>query len=187
MYYNPFGHYNDSNTKRMQVVFLKECMNLSFEKIAEITSYALSTVKKYAKKFLNLLKKAKQIFIKRVNSIIETICDLGKTKTEKCYLIKFYNSKNEIIFSKIGTTTREVVQRLREEIKNYRKGGFDVRKAIICKVIDCGKTPAEGAESYCKAIFIKQYQGAFKKNDRFMKVDIPINDFIEAVMGYLRE
>ena len=57
MYYNPFGHYNDSNTKRMQVVFLKECMNLSFEKIAEITSYALSTVKNKSSYFLASLGK----------------------------------------------------------------------------------------------------------------------------------
>ena len=70
MYHNPFVRYENTETKRMQVVFLKEHLKLSVEEISAITGYAVSTVKKYARKFLNLLKTAKKFFIQAKNSII---------------------------------------------------------------------------------------------------------------------
>lgn len=185
MYHNPFVRYENTETKHMQVVFLKEHLKLSAEEISAIIGYAVSTVKKYARKFLSLLKTAKKFFIQAKNSIVETVCDLLDDKKEKCYLFKFYDGNNEILFSKVGTTTRKIIDRLREEIKEYKKSGFNICKVKVCKVIDCGEIPAEGAESFVKARYIKKYQGAFQKNDRFIKIDIPTDDFTEAVMGYL--
>ena len=187
MYHNPFVRYENTETKRMQVVFLKEHLKLSVEEISAITGYAVSTVRKYARKFLKLLKTAKKFFIQAKNSIVETVCDLLDDKKEKCYLFKFYDENNEILFSKVGTTTRKIIDRLREEIKEYKKSGFNVCKVKVCKVIDCGEIPAEGAESFVRARYIKKYQGTFQKNDRFMKIDIPTDDFTEAVMGYLAQ
>ena len=73
MYHNPFVRYENTETKRMQVVFLREHLKLSVEEISAITGYAVSTVKKYSRKFLNLLKVAKKFFIQAKNSIIETV------------------------------------------------------------------------------------------------------------------
>lgn len=102
MYHNPFVRYENTETKHMQVVFLKEHLKLSAEEISAIIGYAVSTVKKYARKFLSLLKTAKKFFIQAKNSIVETVCDLLDDKKEKCYLFKFYDGNNEILFQKLA-------------------------------------------------------------------------------------
>ena len=183
---NPFERYDDVQIKRMQVVYLNKGLKITKKKVAEITGYAVSTVQTYARKFINLLDKAKEYFEKPIQLVIKTLCDyLGKDKSEKCYLFKFYDNSDKLLFSKVGTTTRTIKTRLKEEIKTYRKNGFDIGMAEICKVIDCGDVPAEGAESFCRAAFIIQFPHTFKKNDRFMNVDIPTAEFTKIVKGYL--
>lgn len=183
---NPFEQYEDIQIKRMQVVYLSAHLKMAKKKVAEITGYAISTVKTYTRKFIDLLNAAKEYFEKPIALVIQILCgDLGKAKNEKCYLFKFYDNSDNLLFSKVGTTTRAVKTRLKEEIKAYRKSGFDIGKAEICKVIDCGDIPAEGAESFCRAVFIKQFPHTFKKNDRFMNVDIPTAEFTKIVKGYL--
>ena len=99
-------------------------------------------------------------------------------KNEKCYLFEFYNSKNNLICSKVGTTKRKVLQRLKEELNSNTYKKLDCTKAIIRRVYDCGNMPAEGAESFLRAFYIKKYPNSFKKNDRFMKefFDFEITD-----------
>ena len=58
--YNPLRILDYVKAQGTQVVFLKEHLKLSVEEISAITGYAVSTVKKYARKFLNLLKTAKK-------------------------------------------------------------------------------------------------------------------------------
>lgn len=101
------------------------------------------------------------------------------------YLYKFYDENNELICSKVGTTTRLPEQRLKEETKYYRKHDIPVDNAKICSVIDCGELPAEGAESITRALFIQKYPNAFKKNDRFFGVDLPTRTFNKIVNNYL--
>ena len=185
---NPFEQYENIQIKRMQVVYLSAHLKMAKKKVAEITGYAISTVKTYTRKFIDLLSAAKEYFEKPIALVIQILCDdLGKAKNEKCYLFKFYDNSDKLLFSKVGTTTRAVKTRLKEEIKTYRKSGFDIGKAEICKVIDCGNVPAEGAESFCRAAFIKQFPHTFKKNDRFMNVDIPTAEFTKIVKGYLAQ
>lgn len=83
------------------------------------------------------------------------------------YLIRAYTS-SDLLFSKIGTTTRTVEQRMREHYKSYTKLG--VTRIICDKVYDCGEVPPECFESYFRAKYIKQYPNTFVKNDRFMGV-----------------
>ena len=91
----------------------------------------------------------------------------------------------ELICSKVGTTTRLPEQRLKEEIRYYRDHGIEVDKAEICSVIDCGDIPAEGAESYTRAQYIRKFPTAFCKNDRFFGVDISTRTFNKFVAEYL--
>lgn len=183
---NPFERYENTKIKHLQVVYLSKRLKLTTKKVAEITGYAISTVKTYARKFVDLLKTATDYFEKPFETVVQILCkNVGKANTEKCYLFKFYDNTDKLLFSKIGTTTRSIKTRLKEEIKSYRKGGFDIGKVEICEVINCGELPAEGAESICRAKFIKKYKGTFQKNDRFMEVDIPTTEFYEIVMGYL--
>lgn len=184
MLLNPHEVYTDSKTKHLQVVFLGLYEKMSIKQIMHFTNYACSTVKRYLNKFKSLLTEAKNTFFHTVEIITE--CDLLNKAKQKCYLFKFYDENSNIIFSKVGTTVRKIRCRLNEEIKGYRKTGADIYKAVICSVFDCGDLPAEGAESITRAEFIKQYPQAFRKNDRFEKIDISTDDFNKIVNSYLK-
>ncbi len=182
---NPHETYDDAYVKHLQIVFLANCEKLIPKKIAEITGYAVSTVKSYIKKFADLLDEAIKLFHNVKDVIKEVRTEYKNGRGEFCYLFKFYDTDNEIIFSKIGTTTRPPRARLNEEIRSYKKSGFNIGRAVIESVIDCESVPAEGAESFTRAKFIRQYPNTFMKNDRFIGVDIPTNDFNNLVNAYL--
>ena len=175
-----FQDFADANMKHLQVVYL-DSHGFIPEEIAKWTGYAVSTIKGYVKKFQNLLKTAKKVFY-HITLKAKKVLRGGK---QLVYLYKFYNSDNELICSKVGTTTRLPEQRLKEEIKYYTKRGIPVDHAEICSVIDCGAIPAEGAESITRGLFIHRYPDAFKKNDRFFGVDIPTRTFNAIVKDYL--
>ena len=183
---NPYGNYEDTKIKRCQVVYLREVENLKPKQICKIVGYSLNTIKTYIYKFKELLEEAKKLFQKVETEIISRVENLGKTGEEKCYLFKFYDD-NKILFTKVGTTTRETMTRLKEEIKSYTKSGFRITKVIIENVVDCGLIPAEGLESFCRAKFMLKYPNTFKKNDRFMGVDIPVEYFNNLAKIYLTE
>ena len=170
----------ETELRHLQVVYLNE-NGFSSEEISKWTGYAVATVKSYVKKFSYLLNTAKEIFY-RITLKCKTVLRGGR---QLVYLYKFYNENNELICSKVGTTTRLPEQRLKEEIKYYRKRDIPVDHAEICSVIDCGQIPAEGAESITRALFIQRFPTAFKKNDRFFGVDIPTRTFNKFVSNYL--
>ena len=101
---------------------------------------------------------------------------------EIVYFFKFY-SYDELLFNKIGTTTKDVISRLKQEIRYYSKQ-FELTKVEIHRIIDCGDYPAEGAESVLRAELIKQYPKAFRKNDRFFEVDISPSVFDNILNNY---
>lgn len=86
------------------------------------------------------------------------------------YFFKFYQEE-ELQFNKIGTSAKDVVGRLRDEIGDYSKR-FEITRVEIHRIRSCNGIPAEGAESALRAELIKQYPTAFRKNDRFFGVDI---------------
>ena len=183
---NPYDSYEDTKIKRCQVVYLKEVEHLKPKQISKIVNYSLNTIKAYIYKFKNLLEEAKKLFQKIEIVIISKAENLGKVGEEKCYLFKFYED-NKILFTKVGTTTRETMTRLKEEIKSYTRSGFKITKVIIENVVNCGSIPAEGLESFCRAKFMLKYPNTFKKNDRFMGVDIPVEYFNNLTKMYLTE
>lgn len=96
------------------------------------------------------------------------------------YLIKFFGEDTENpMFSKIGTTTRTVNSRLRDEIRYYNEHGLEVQSADVCKIVNCGELPAESFESFLRALLIKKYPNTWKKNDRFFGVDINTDVFCQ--------
>ena len=98
------------------------------------------------------------------------------------YFFKFY-SEEVLIFNKVGTSAKDVVARLRDEIGEYSKK-FDVRRVEIHRIRSCGSYPAEGAESALRAALLRQYPTAFRKNDRFFGVDIAPEVFDEIVNSF---
>lgn len=95
------------------------------------------------------------------------------------YFFKFY-SEEVLLFNKVGTSAKDVVARLRDEIGEYSKK-FSIRRVEIHRIRSCGMYPAEGAESALRAELIRQYPTAFRKNDRFFGVDIDPCVFDEIV------
>lgn len=175
-----FQKYEDTEMKRMQLVYLAD-NGFSAEEITQWVDYAASTIKQYIRKFSDLLEKAKKTFYVITKKAKAQI--IGKR--EWVYLFKFYDDADELICSKVGTTTRLPEVRMKEEIKYYADHNIPVARAEICSVIDCGKYPAEGAESHTRGAFIKKYPEAFCKNDRFFGVNISVNTFNKLVKEYL--
>jgi len=177
---NVFQDFPDAEMKHLQLVYLDK-YGFTKDEISKWTGYAVSTVKTYLRKFADLLDKACKTFY-HVTKKVKTILCKGK---QLVYLFKFYSANGELICSKVGTTTRLPEQRLNEEIRYYRKHEIPVDRAEICSVIDCGALPAEGAESYARALYIKKNPAEFCKNDRFFGVDIPTRTFNKIIENYL--
>lgn len=175
-----FQNFEDAEMKHMQVVYLYD-NGFDYNEIANWTKYAISTIRTYICKFLDLLDKAKKTFYAITQKAKRAI--LGGRQL--VYLFKFYSADNQLICSKVGTTTRLPEQRLNEEIKYYVNHGIPVDHAEICSVIDCGELPAEGAESYARAEYIKKHPTAFCKNDRFFDINISTKHFNKIVNEYL--
>lgn len=101
---------------------------------------------------------------------------------EAVYFFKFY-CPNALAFNKVGTSAKDVIARLRDEIGEYSKK-FNICRVEIHRICACGNVPAEGAESALRAELIRQYPEAFRKNDRFFGVDIDPAVFDEIVAQY---
>ena len=181
-----FQKFDDIDMKRMQVVYLNE-YGFTPKQIAKWVDYAESTIKTYVKKFSDLIDKAKKTFY-HVTKKVKTVLVGG---AQLVYLFKFYDSNGNLVCSKVGTTTRLPEQRMKEEIRNYKRSKNEriasIAQADICSVIDCGSIPAEGAESVTRAYFIRKNPDKFVKNDRFIDVDIPTRTFNNIVNNYLKE
>ena len=179
--------------RRMQLVYIiydstENKPKLSSDEMCDLLGYAWNTIRNYQYKYAYLLEKAKEKFCTIVKEIIKGIVEkipivFGKG-TKVCYLCKFYDSNGNLLFSKVGTTERTVMTRIKEEMRKYGKQ-FDVCGAVIESVFDCGALPPEGAESAVRSYFIKKYPQAYIKNDRFMGIDINVDDFNSCVKNYL--
>ena len=92
----------------------------------------------------------KRNLILDTESIHPVILDTFKIYVEDVVYSHFDENDN-LVCSKIGTTTRKVAQRLKEELRSdtYKKMG--AVRCIIHRVYDCGKIPAEGLESLFRA------------------------------------
>ena len=176
---NAYKKYNDCAIKYRQIVYLIKTKGEAVELVAKITDYANSTVRTYAYKFADLLDEAEEMFkgSRKINyDGIEFACkELFDEASEKFYLLRAFNNYGELLFSKVGTTTRPMIKRMQEHIKAYAK--IDVACIVVDRVYDCGDVPAEGFESWFRAMYIRRWGKEFRKNDRFFG---PVFDLDEA-------
>lgn len=175
-----FQSFEDTDMKHLQTVYLDK-HGFEAEEISKWTGYAVSTIRGYIRKFASLVEKACATFY-HITQKVKAVMRGGR---QLVYLYKFYYENGELICSKVGTTTRLPEQRLKEEITYYKKHGIEVDRGEICSVIDCGAIPAEGAESYARAEYIKKYPDCFHKNDRFFGIDISTRSFNSIINSYL--
>ena len=128
-----------TDEKILKLLYLYWVEHLSFKEVASATGYAVSTVKVYRNKYANRLNEAKIAFSdsppktnRRKTSTISDFCinwgnvliTYEKTaqgrdsaeRSQKCYLFKFYDNKNHPVFTKIGTTVKSALSRIKQEI-----------------------------------------------------------------------
>lgn len=202
---DPFGTYANTQERRWQVIYLYQEYTASV--VSNATGYAKSTVRSYAAKYKDELPMAIAFFetvtttINRRKTIhhSENCIQWGNTKIEwlnnttekdnedgeKVYLFRFYEDKDaDPVFSKIGTTTKSCLARLKDEIRYYEKRGFNINYVEICEIWDCQSMPAESYESFMRALLIKKFPNTWKKNDRFFGVSIPTELFIKFCSMY---
>lgn len=113
--------------------------------------------------------------------------DLLNEAKEKCYLFTFFDENDQMVCSKIGTTTRAVLTRLKEELKSQTYQKMGCVRAVVERVYNCGLFPAEGLESYFRAIYIRRYPESFKKNDRFINQWFDLKEADKIVVQYFSE
>ncbi len=98
------------------------------------------------------------------------------------YFFKFFGAEG-LLFDKIGTTAKNAVSRLRDEIGEYSKK-FSIDRVEIHRIRSCNGIPAEGYESELRAKLIADHPTAFRKNDRFFGADIPASVFDNICNAY---
>lgn len=185
--------------RHAQVCYLYHVMEMKRAEIAEITGYALSTLSKLRVETLALMTLAEELFseVEEELKVIEKTlirkhkgttvpmnylenCGEDVKDAEQLYLFKFFTDNPIVpIFSKIGTTTRSVNERLREEIGYYLEHNLPIESVDVCKIVECGDMPAECYESLMRGILMKRYPGTWQKNDRFFGVNVPVDEFVE--------
>lgn len=134
-----------------------------------VKTYVLNPVEKVINKITDV-RKVVTAKIKKEGIAISEDCKTWDDSKglEKCYLIAFFNEQMELVCSKVGTTTRSVFQRIREELNSKTYKGMGATYCVINRVYDCGNLPAEGVESMFRAKYIKKYPNSFFKNDHFI-------------------
>lgn len=109
-------------------------------------------------------------------------CGENISNEEIVYFFKFFG-EDGLLFDKIGTTTKNAVSRLRDEIGGYSKK-FPIHRVEIHRIRSCNGIPAEGYESELRGKLIADHPSAFRKNDRFFGADIPAEVFDEICNKY---
>lgn len=169
---DPFATYDDTHIRHMQVVYLHEIVHEANNKIAEITNYAISTVRNYAKKFMYLLKEAKDFFYYACGTC--SIHDKFLLEENCAYVIELCDNENDPIFLKVGKTDN-VKRRMLQLRKKY---GLIPNVKMIFPCED-----AEDAlimESALRKSYKEQYPQSFVPNDRFQYVSFDIKDIKQS-------
>lgn len=210
---NAYARYDDCQTKYCQIVYLAKKREESFEFISELTGYAVSTVRSYVYKFSHLLEKACEMFKysrkkkkdeikinepvpqnkvtkseavsvnKTIHPNIEFICPDVSKDSDKFYLIRAFKADGTRVFSKVGTTIREILIRMKEHLRAYANLG--VVRIVVDKIWDCGNIPSEGVESWFRALYIRKWPEKFNKNDRFFDVDFDLEEAENLFKQYI--
>lgn len=156
-----------------------ECVREAWEWVADATRYAW----KFVKKGVAML--GITIHPNIDWNGIEPIKVRKGEKVQQLYLIRLLDKDGDLIYSKVGTTTRSTQSRMKEHLRYYYDNG--VRSLQVTRLWDCGDMEADGLESQFRAHYIKAYPGTFKKNDRFINVEFDLEEADRIAASYLGE
>lgn len=92
---------------------------------------------------------------------------------EQCYLIRLLDEDKNLIWSKVGTTTKKTEQRMKQHLSYYKDKG--VKYVEILRLWDCGSAAAEEFESKFRGFYLGKFgKEAYVKNDRFKDVEFDL-------------
>lgn len=192
-----------TEVRHLQVSWLRNKLDWTYEKISALTGYAVNTCRSLASKYRNSLELAKKYFNReffntvrfekkttfenqiRVNADYHYLLEVKDR--QMTYLFKFLDKDYNLVCSKVGTTTRAVLTRLKEELRSDTYVKMGAYYAVVDRIYDCGEIPAEGLESYFRAEYIRRYPQSFKKNDRFIHAEFDLAECDEMVKQYLHQ
>ena len=174
-------------TKERKEIYEKMCglynafesVRAVWEWVAEATRYAMKFVKKGAAMLGIVIRPSIDW-----NGIAPIKVSKGE-KIQQFYLIRLLDKDGELVYSKVGTTTRSTEARMKEHLRDYYDNG--VRSIQVTRLWNCGEMEAEGLESEFRAHYIKAYPGTFRKNDRFTGVEFDMDEADRIAAGYLNK
>lgn len=196
---NPFVSYRevDTETAHCQVVWLREVQQLTFSQIQQITGYAKSTVRIYAKQFVDLLNKAKTMFGSFAKKAVDFIfknrvknnvfcSDTSVVKNNVfcsdtsvfvdgkpyAYVITL-QEKDGSHCLKVGKSSH--LQNRMKQIANQYKADVNVKALYPCENEDDALT----MENALRKVYKCLYPSSFVRQDRFYNVSFNLSDFYE--------
>lgn len=181
---------NEADTSYQRKKWFEVALALyeKFPVLHEIWDY-MNTARLYVDRFVKrVVEKVKQAIdcnlpprMRVIWNGIEKMPD----NVQQCYLIRLLDRNKELIWSKVGTTTKATQKRMAQHLDYYKKDG--VRFVEVVRLWSCGDIDAEGAESMFRSHYIKKHPGTFRKNDRFTGVEFDLNEADELFSDYVAE
>ena len=140
----------------------------------------------------NFVKNAYNIaarFVRKINTIVHANdrvfflnLDPLDEGINQVYLIRCVNNNGITVYSKVGTTKRKTLQRMKEHLRGYAKDG--VCYIYVDRLWNCGDIDPEGLESEFRAHYIGKHKGTFRKNDRFANVNFDLDEADQIAENY---
>lgn len=170
-----------SNTAARRYVYNQMCYFWDNFPILHAIYNHIETATLITKRFI----KATEVIITAQNRIYWMNVPQFEDGVNQVYLIRLLDENYNVIYSKIGTTTKATEKRMKQHLRYYAKNG--VAYCYVDRVWDCGDIDPEGLESEFRAHYIRKYKGTFKKNDRFEGIIFDFNEADKIAEKYLKE
>lgn len=164
-----------------QVVYLREALNKTYDQIAAITRYAVSTVKTYVRKFADLLEWAKQCFTDGETHATGLLWNVFNSPGTPCaYVVQFKDTRNNIVMTKIGSAGKGAEQRIPSMWRKYRKDYPQIDTCIVQQLYftKCDDD-ALTVENELRKSYKARYPESFEPKDRFHTGEL-LNSFTDS-------
>ena len=168
MKYNVYEKQTDMEVRNAQIVYMYHELNMYPKEISKYVDLALSTIRIYAKKFIGLLDKARQLFT-------NTYKYIGEIKNQPCaYILEFFDNNNQKMFLKVGKT-KQIEIRIAQLLKKYQASRVEIKQIFYAK----SENFAEIVESMLREHYQNIKDCGFIRLDRFTNVSYNANDLKE--------
>ena len=179
---------NEADTSYQRKKWFEVALALyeNFPVLREIWDY-MNTARLYVDRFVKrVAEKVKQAIdcnLPPRMRIIWNNIEKMPNNVQQCYLIRLLDRNKELIWSKVGTTTKATQKRMAQHLDYYKKDG--VRFVEVVRLWSCGDMDAEGAESMFRSYYIKKHPNTFRKNDRFTGVEFDLEEADKLFADYV--